>query len=90
MNYLTLENVSKSYGEKVLFQDISLQISKGQKVALVAKNGTGKTTLLKVLAGIEPGEGETHKVQLARDIRIGFLEQDPTFLDGHTVMEAVF
>lgn len=90
MNYLTLENISKTYGEKVLFEDISLQISKGQKVALVAKNGTGKTTLLKVLAGIEPPEGENHTVQMARDIRIGFLEQDPVFLDSHTVMEAVF
>jgi ABC transport system ATP-binding/permease protein len=58
MNYLTLENVTKTYGEKVLFRNIQLQISKGQKVALVAKNGTGKTTLLRVIAGLEAPEGE--------------------------------
>ncbi|NBC05576.1 MAG: ATP-binding cassette domain-containing protein, partial [Bacteroidetes bacterium] len=51
MNYLTLENVSKMYGEKVLFDNIDLQVNQGQKVALVAKNGSGKTTLLKVIAG---------------------------------------
>ena len=53
MNYLTLENVTKSYGPKILFQNISLNINKGERIALVAKNGTGKTTLLRVLAGTE-------------------------------------
>lgn len=90
MNYLSLENVSKSYGDKVLFRDISMQISHGQKIALVAKNGTGKTTLLRVIAGLEPGEGEGHSILLKRDIRVGYLEQEPSFLETHTVMEAVF
>jgi len=90
MNYLTLENVSKSYGEKVLFKDINLQISKGQKIALVAKNGTGKTTLLKVVAGLEAGEGETHKIILNRNIKIKFLNQEPEFDESQTVIEAVF
>ena len=58
MNYLTLENVSKTYGEKVLFDNISLRINQGQKVALIAKNGTGKSTLLRVISGQEAGEGE--------------------------------
>ena len=90
MNYLSLEHVSKSYGDKVLFQDIDLQINKGQKVALVAQNGTGKTSLLRVIAGLEPGEGELCKILVRRDIRIGYLQQDPDLSDQDTVMEAVF
>ncbi|MFQ5446581.1 MAG: ATP-binding cassette domain-containing protein, partial [Saprospiraceae bacterium] len=90
MNYLTLQNVSRSYGEKVLFENVDLQINKGQKVALIAKNGSGKTTLLRVIAGQEVSEGQTSKVQLRRGIRIGYLPQDPDFFDGHNVMEAVF
>ncbi len=90
MNYLTLENVTKTYGEKVLFRNASLQIAKGQKVALIAKNGTGKTTLLRVIAGLESGEGENCRIQLHRDIRIGYLQQEPEFNEGLTVMETVF
>ncbi|MBX2874726.1 MAG: ABC-F family ATP-binding cassette domain-containing protein [Saprospiraceae bacterium] len=90
MNYLTLENVTKTYGDKVLFKDLALQISKGQKVALVAKNGTGKTTLLRVIAGLESGEGETCKIQIKRDIKIGSLEQAPDFLPDQTILEAAF
>jgi ATP-binding cassette subfamily F protein uup len=90
MNYLTLENVTKTYGEKVLFRNASLQIAKGQKVALIAKNGTGKTTLLRVIAGLESGEGENCRIQLRRDIRIGYLQQEPEFNEGLTVMETVF
>ena len=56
MNYLSLENVTKTYGDKILFRDVNLQIGRGQKVALVAKNGTGKTTLLRVIAGLEGGD----------------------------------
>lgn len=89
MNFLTLENVTKSYGEKVLFNNIDLQISKGQKVALVAQNGTGKSTLLRVIAGVEASEGETSQVNLRRDIRIGHLVQEPDFFEDHTVLEAV-
>ena len=58
MNFLTLENVTKSYGEKVLFKNITLYIDKGQKIGLIAKNGTGKTTLMRVIAGREGSEGE--------------------------------
>jgi ABC transport system ATP-binding/permease protein len=90
MNYLSLENVTKTYGEKVLFRNIQLQINKGQKVALVAKNGTGKTTLLRVIAGLESGEGENFRVYLRRDIRIGYLQQEPEFNEGLTVMETIF
>ena len=88
MNYLNLENVSKSYGEKILFDNISLQISQGQKVALVAKNGSGKSTLMRVIMGKEAPEGETAKVQIHHSVRVGFLEQDPDFYPHHTVLEA--
>ncbi|MEO0339012.1 MAG: ABC-F family ATP-binding cassette domain-containing protein, partial [Bacteroidota bacterium] len=88
MNYLTLENVSKSYGEKVLFDNISLQVSKGQKIALVAKNGSGKSTLMRVIMGKELPEGETAKVEVHRHVRMEFLDQDPDFYPHHTVIEA--
>ena len=89
MNYLTLENVTKTYGEKVLFDGISLQISKGQKVALVAKNGTGKSTLLRVISGTEPSEGEKSKVMLAKNIKLGMLTQEAVFDDEATIIDAV-
>ena len=90
MNYLTLENVTKSYGPKILFQNISLNINKGERIALVAKNGTGKTTLLRVLAGTEGVEGEAAKILFARDVRTGYLEQDPIVNPDLTAIEAVF
>ncbi len=88
MNYLTLENVTKTYGEKVLFQNISLQVNRGQKIALVAKNGTGKSTLLRVIAGLEQPEGEQASLLLRRDIRVGYLVQEPEFAEGATVIDA--
>ena len=90
MNYLTLEHVTKRYGEKVLFEDLTLHISRGDKVALVAKNGSGKSTLLRVIAGIEGVEGEQASVLLHRDVRTGFLDQDPDFYGKDSVLEAVF
>ncbi len=90
MNYLSLENITKTYGEKVLFSGLSLQINKGQKVALVARNGAGKTTLLRVIAGKETPEGENASVFVHRDIRVGYLEQDPEFFEQGSVLDAVF
>ena len=90
MNYLTLENVTKSYGPKVLFQNISLFINKGDRIALVAKNGTGKTTLMRVLAGTEGSEGEQSKIIISKEIRTGFLMQEPELNDDLTAIEAVF
>ena len=72
MNFLTLEHVTKTYGEKTLFQDIGVTINKGDKIALVAKNGSGKTTLLRVIAGEETGEGEQCSILLRKDIKVGF------------------
>lgn len=89
MNYLSLENITKSYGEKVLFQNIDLNIDKGQKIGLIAKNGTGKTTLMRVIAGREGSEGENAKIILRKDIKIGWLEQEPEFHPGLDVLGAV-
>ncbi|HEY9703690.1 MAG TPA: ABC-F family ATP-binding cassette domain-containing protein, partial [Allocoleopsis sp.] len=87
---MTLENVTKSYGPKILFQNVSLIINKGDRIALVAKNGTGKTTLLRVLAGLENSEGENAKIIISKEIRTGFLMQDPNLNDSSTVEQAVF
>ena len=57
-SYLQVENVSKSYGPKVLFENISLNINEGDKIALIAPNGTGKTSLLRILAGVESSDGD--------------------------------
>ncbi len=90
MNYLTIEKVTKTYGEKVLFRDIDLHINHGDKVALVAQNGTGKTTLLRLIAGEEKGEGEQSRVFVHKNIRIGYLRQEPNFPNDWTVMETIF
>lgn len=90
MNYLTLENITKIYGEKTLFKDISLTIDKGQKIALIAKNGSGKSTLMRVIAGQDGAEGEHAKVLFRKDIKIGFLHQEPDFDPEHGIIEAVF
>ncbi len=90
MNFLTLEHITKNYGEKNLFDDITLHIDKGQKIALVAKNGSGKSTLLKVLMGIENSEREDSKIFVHKDITIGFLPQEPIFQEGATVLDSIF
>ncbi len=82
MNYLTIENASKSYGEKILFQDLSLRINQGDKVAIIARNGSGKTTLLRMVVGLEPLEGEHPTLLIPNHIKVGYLPQDPEF-DGH-------
>ena len=89
MEYLSLEEVSKSYGEKVLFDKINLSISKGDKIALIARNGSGKSTLLRVIAGVTAAEGERAKVHLSKHIKIAFLDQDPDF-EGHLTIEEAF
>ncbi|MBK7807513.1 MAG: ABC-F family ATP-binding cassette domain-containing protein [Saprospiraceae bacterium] len=90
MQYLALENVSRSYGEKVLFKNVNLSITKGDKIALVAKNGSGKTTLLKVIAGEEGSDGENAKINISKEIKISILKQDPTFDPNATVLEMIF
>lgn len=88
MVYLQVENLSKSFGDRVLFENISFGIDQGQRVALVAQNGTGKTTLLNILMGRESEDNGT--VTYRRDLRVGFLTQDPEFSPGISVSDACF
>ncbi|MEL6124196.1 MAG: ABC-F family ATP-binding cassette domain-containing protein, partial [Bacteroidota bacterium] len=87
MEYMSLEQVSKSYGEKVLFDRINLTISRGDKIALIARNGSGKSTLLRVIAGVTPPEGEQAVVRLSKQVRIQFLDQEPQFDPAATIQE---
>ena len=88
MNILTAENLTKSYGEKVLFEDISFGIDEGEKIGIIGVNGTGKSTLLKILAGVEwPDEG---KVTMGNNVCLEYLPQNPEFEDEATVLQQVF
>lgn len=88
MNYLSVENLSKSFGERVLFENISFGIDKGQKVAFIAKNGTGKSTLLKILAG-EAGY-DSGSVVFRNGIKTGILQQSPNYDDKLTISQTIF
>ena len=87
-SYLQVENVSKSYGPKVLFENINLNINEGDKIALIAPNGTGKTSLLRILAGVESSDGDG-KVKFLKDIKIAFLAQDNVYDPELTIMQVV-
>ena len=89
MNYITLEAVSKSYGEKILLDKVELRINRGDKIALIAQNGSGKTTMMKIMSGVIAPEGEHAKVLIAPGIRIGYLDQDPDLAANQTIMEAL-
>ena len=88
ISYLQVENLSKRFGEQLLFEHISFGVGKGQKVALIAKNGMGKSTLLRIIAGKDTPESGT--VIFRNDIRVGILEQEPTLEAENTVFEEVF
>ena len=88
-SYLQVENISKSYGDRTLFRDISFNINEGDKIALVAPNGTGKSSLLKILAGIELSD-RGGEVKFMKDIRVAFLDQNMTFDPKRTVFEEVY
>ncbi len=88
MNILSAEGISKSYSEKILFNDISLGIGDTDKIGLIGINGTGKSTLLKVLAGVEVPD--TGRIIKANSVRVGYLEQNPYFEPGITVLQQVF
>jgi ATP-binding cassette subfamily F protein uup len=88
LNYLTVENLSKSYGELTLFQDLSFSVHKDQKIAFVAKNGTGKTSILNIISGED--EADSGTVTYRKGIAVSYLSQDPK-LDGNlTVEETIF
>lgn len=89
MQFLNVEHLSKSFGDKLLLDNISFTISKGDKIGLVAKNGSGKSTFLRIIAGQEAPEGEVVKVMLNKNVKIGFLWQEPDLNDLDSVLEAV-
>lgn len=86
ISYLQIENLTKSYGHRMIFDSISLGISQGDKIGLIAKNGTGKTTLLRIIAGIESPDSGT--VTYRNSLRVSMIEQPPTFEAGLTVLDA--
>lgn len=88
-SYLQVENISKSYGPKILFENISFNINEGDKIALVAPNGTGKTSLLRILAGKDRSDSGG-SIKFLRDVRIAFLEQEYTFNPDNTIWQQVY
>ncbi len=86
--YLDIQNLTKSFGATVLFEDISFSIAERQKVGLVAKNGTGKSTLLSIIVGKE--SYDDGKITFRRDLKIGYLEQTPLFSPEESVLDACF
>jgi len=88
MNYLSVENISKSFGEVALFSNVSFGINKDQKIAFIAKNGTGKTTILNIIAGLE--SSDSGQVVSRKDIKIEYLSQQDNLDDHLTVEETIF
>nr|MBI3614732.1 ABC-F family ATP-binding cassette domain-containing protein [Nitrospirota bacterium] len=84
---LSCESISKTYGVKPLFDDLSLALFEGDRVGLVGPNGSGKSTLLKILAGLEDPDRGTRSMR--RQLRVGYVPQDPTFAEGRTVEEVL-
>lgn len=88
MNYLSVENISKSYGERVLFKDISFGINKDQKIAFIAKNGSGKTTIMNMINGLDTPD--TGQVIIRKGIKMAFLSQNFNLQDELTIEESIF
>jgi ATP-binding cassette subfamily F protein uup len=88
VNYLSVENISKSFGERTLFENISFGINKDQKIAFVAKNGSGKTSILKIINGEDTPD--TGQIVLRKEIKMAFLSQEPTLDPELTIEESIF
>lgn len=88
VNYLSVENISKSFGERTLFKDISFGINKDQKIAFIAKNGSGKTSIMKIINGED--QSDTGQVVIRKDIKMSFLSQDSNLQDELTIEESIF
>lgn len=86
VSYLQIEGLTKRFGATLMYQNVSMELSQGQRVAIVAKNGAGKTTLLNIIAGKEPYEEGL--ITCKNDLRIAYLEQNPTYPPHYTVLEA--
>lgn len=88
VSYVIAENLTKSWGDKPLFQNLNIIINEGQKIALIAQNGTGKTSLLNILCGLDIADEGT--IRTKENLRISYLQQDPHFDEGLTVNEVLF
>ena len=88
VSYLQIDNLTKRFGNLVLYENITFGIVQGQKIGLIARNGTGKTTLLNIISGKE--NADEGNVVFHNDLRIGYLEQSPVFPDGLTVLQSCF
>ena len=88
MNYLSVENISKSYGERVLFDNVSFGINKDQKIAFIAKNGSGKTTIMNMINGLD--EPDSGQVVIRKEINMAFLSQNNNLQDELTIEENIF
>lgn len=88
MNFLSVENISKSYGERVLFDNVSFGINKDQKIAFIAKNGSGKTTIMNMINGLD--EPDTGQVVIRKEIKMAFLSQNNNLQDELTIEENIF
>lgn len=88
MNYLSVENLTKSFADRLLFADLTFGIDQGQKVAIVAKNGSGKTTLLRCLMDLE--QIDSGRVVYRNDIRVAFMEQTENMDESQTILESIF
>jgi ATP-binding cassette subfamily F protein uup len=87
VNYLSVENISKSYGDRILFEDISFGINKDQKIAFVAKNGTGKTSILNILVGLDhPDSGQ---IVSRKGLHIAYLAQTDNLNSQETVEQSI-
>lgn len=88
MNYASIENISKSFGERIIFKDLSFGINEGQKIGLIAKNGTGKTSLLKILSGED--QSDQGEVNYRKSIKTAFLPQEPNLNPNLSIEETIF
>ncbi|MBJ59136.1 MAG: ABC transporter [Flavobacteriales bacterium] len=87
MNYLSVENLGKNYGERILFEGLTFGLSQGDKMALIANNGTGKSSILKIIAGQDISDEGT--VTLRKGIKVSYLAQEPNFDDNHSIEELI-
>ena len=87
MNYLSVENLSKNYGERKLFEGLTFGLSQGNKMALIANNGTGKSSMLKIIAGQDISDEGT--ITLRKGIKVAYLAQEPNFDSYHSIEELI-
>ena len=88
MHYVSVEKLGKSYGIQPLFEDLDFNIEEGDKIALVARNGTGKSTLLRILAGKETAD--SGKVWINKDVDVVLFEQEPSFIESASIVDNIF